>query len=303
MTDGKLPMLRSESGIPRRIHKCLFYDGPAFIYFNNNPEAAEHVIRVILDRDDLHVISSVGQHVISKLDTHDIRCDVLAEDDQGTPYDIEIQQVDYPDLLKRADYYGAMMKVDRLNKGEGYASNREVYVIFIIKKGNVWCKGKHVRSFRLCDDDGEDMNIGTRVYFVNGELIDDTKVGRLVQSFHCENADEMQDEAVAKRYREIKETLDQEDEMDDYDRMIYELGMKRGETRGLEEGKARGLEEGKARGLEEGKVRGLEEGKASIVQNMLRMKRTIQEIAALLGLSEVVVQKYADMKLDDSPIV
>jgi len=260
--------------IPKRPTQCLFYDGPAYIFFNNCTEVAEHVIRVVLDRTDLHVISSKGQHVVSKLDSHDIRCDVLAKDDKGTSYDIEIQQVSRTDLLKRADYYGAMLKVDALKKAKTYEQNREVYIIFIIKAGNAWCNGKHVRSFYMCDDDKNDVHTGTRIYFVNGELIDDSKVGKLMQSFHCENADEMQDPIVAKRYREIKDTLDQEDEMDDYDRMIYNLGEARGEAKGIEIGEAR------------------------IVQNMLRMSKTISETANLLGLSEETVHKYATMKLD-----
>jgi len=286
MTDDKKQKRIGPDVIPRRVHKSLFYDGPAFLFFNNHPEAAEHVIRIILNRKDLHVLSSVGQHVISKYDTHDIRCDVLAEDDNGTQYDIEIQQIDSDNLLKRADYYGAMMKVDALKKNEDYEQNREVYVIFILKKGNVWCQNKHVRSFYMCDDNKIDMHIGTRIYFVNGELKDDTEIGKLMQSFHCENADEMQDKFVAQRYREITNILDQEDEMDDYDRTIYELGLKRGAEQGRISGKADGIVEGKA------------EGEAKIVQYMLRTNKSISETAILVGLTEDVVKKYAEMKLD-----
>jgi len=278
MIDDKKQKRIGNDIIPRRVHKSLFYDGPAFLFFNNHPEAAEHVIRIILNRKDLHVLSSVGQHVISKYNTHDIRCDVLAEDDNGTQYDIEIQQIDSDNLLKRADYYGAMMKVDALKKSESYDLNREVYVIFILKNGNTWCNNKHVRSFFMCDDDKTDMHIGTRIYFVNGELKDNTDIGKLMQSFHCENADEMLDKFVAQRYREITNILDMENEMDDYDRTIYELGLKRGE--------------------EHGEIRGEARGKAELVQNILRMNKSISETATLVGLNEDVVKEYAEMKLD-----
>jgi len=230
--DKQKKRLKKPKGFPKRTGRSLFYDGPAFMFFNNCPEAAEHVIRVILNRDDLHVISSVGQYVISKLDTHDVRCDILAVDDKGTQYDIEIQQINRTDLLKRADFYGAMIKVDALKKSKKYKHNREVYVIFIIKDGNHWCKGKHIRSFYMCDDEGNDMHTGTRIYFVNGALIDDTQIGKLIQSFHCANADEMQDETISRRYCDIQDVLDMEDEMDDYSKKVYPFGIQRSENPG-----------------------------------------------------------------------
>lgn len=60
-----------------------------------------------------------------------VRFDVLAEDEQGRTYDIEMQVANNDDLGKRISYYQGKLSAKSLNKGEKFFEKRDTYVIFI----------------------------------------------------------------------------------------------------------------------------------------------------------------------------
>src|SRR5699024_4339696 len=60
-----------------------------------------------------------------------VRFDVLAEDEQGRTYDIEMQVANNDDLGKRISYYQGKLSAKSLNEGEKFFEKRDTYVIFI----------------------------------------------------------------------------------------------------------------------------------------------------------------------------
>lgn len=44
------------------------------------------------------------------------------------------------------------------------------------------------------------------ILYVNSQIQDDTKLGRLMHDLHCKNADEIYSEVLAARVRQLKET-------------------------------------------------------------------------------------------------
>ena len=60
-----------------------------------------------------------------------VRFDVLAEDEQGRTYDIEMQVANNDDLGKRISYYQGKLSAKSLNEGETFFEKRYTYVIFI----------------------------------------------------------------------------------------------------------------------------------------------------------------------------
>ena len=72
------------------------------VFFDGQNECAEYVLRIILDRDDLHVIKSESQYSQTNLYGRSGRLDILAKDDAGKLYNIEIQRADKGAGAKRA---------------------------------------------------------------------------------------------------------------------------------------------------------------------------------------------------------
>lgn len=60
-----------------------------------------------------------------------VRFDVLAEDEQGRTYDIEMQVANNDDLGKRISYYQGKLSAKSLNEGEKFFEKSDTYVIFI----------------------------------------------------------------------------------------------------------------------------------------------------------------------------
>lgn len=60
-----------------------------------------------------------------------VRFDVLAEDEQGRTYDIEMQVANNDDLGKRISYYQGKLSAKSLNEGEEFFEKSDTYVIFI----------------------------------------------------------------------------------------------------------------------------------------------------------------------------
>ena len=68
----------------------------------------QHILRILMGRDDLTVKEVRTQYVIARIHSHDVRLDVLAEDGAGKLYLIEIQRRDNVDHLRRLRYYGSL---------------------------------------------------------------------------------------------------------------------------------------------------------------------------------------------------
>ncbi len=60
-----------------------------------------------------------------------IRLDILAKDEAGTHYNVEMQAVKHKALCKRSRYYHSQMDMEFLLRGEEYDSLPNTYVIFI----------------------------------------------------------------------------------------------------------------------------------------------------------------------------
>lgn len=67
------------------------------------------------------------------VDVRGYRLDIFATDDQRRQYDIEMQVVDYHNLLQRSLAYAASLVEEQLEHGDKYQQLRPVHVIFLTK--------------------------------------------------------------------------------------------------------------------------------------------------------------------------
>ena len=82
----------------------LFDDEFMSKVFEDDIEATEFLLRIILQRDDLTVTESKGQFSIKNLQGRSVRLDIKAKDKEGKLYNIEVQRADEGAGSKRARY-------------------------------------------------------------------------------------------------------------------------------------------------------------------------------------------------------
>ena len=256
----------------------IFSDAVSNLFFRDK-ETTQHVLRMILDRDDLNVTEVKTQERIDNVIGHSVRFDVLATDSQGSYYNIEIQNVSHEDLLMRADFYGAAMKMRFFEKSASYSKVPKVYVIFFVKDGR-FCNNRLINRVVFKDEDNRDLEFGTRIFLVNGKLQDETPVGKLMHDFSCSSHEEMKDQVIADRFQCVMEggLL----KMDDFTRLVFRRGRQYGE----ELGERNGEERGEKRGEKRGEVK----AKLNVARNLLSMKMRDTDVAKATGLPLEQVQ-------------
>ena len=88
----------------------IFSDAVANAFFSDI-FTTQHIIRAVIEQDDLTVTEVKTQTCIDNALGHSVRFDVFAKDTEGNYYDIEIQNISTDDLPMRADFYGAAIGI------------------------------------------------------------------------------------------------------------------------------------------------------------------------------------------------
>ncbi len=195
-------------------------------------ECIEYVLRIIMEKDDLHIQEQTIQKDYKNLQGRSAIFDCVARDDQNKRYNVEIQQESEGASYKRARYHSGLMDMNTLNPGQDYEELPESYVIFITRDDVVGKKLPIYHADRVIEETGEKFEDGSHIIYVNSKVQDDTKLGRLVHDLHCKNADEMYSEILSQRVSELKETEKGIESMCEEMEKIYKEGETRGEARG-----------------------------------------------------------------------
>lgn len=160
---------------------------------------AELLLKVILKKD-LKVKKVVTQYAIKNLQGRSVRLDILATDNNGKYYNIEVQNESSEAVPKRARYNSSLIDANITDVGEKYENLSESYVIFITKrdvlKGNLPIYTINRKIEELDNTDFEDES---HIIYVNGEYKDTTELGKLMHDFFCRKAEDMNYEVLAKR--------------------------------------------------------------------------------------------------------
>ena len=81
---------------------------------------------------------------------------------------------------------------------------------------------------RKVNDSNRVFGDGGHILYINSQIQDDTKLGRLMHDLHCKNADEMYSEVLVARVRQLKETPEGVEYMCKEMDRIYGMGEEQG---------------------------------------------------------------------------
>ena len=172
----------------------------------NAPECIELMLQIILGKKDLKVIKSQTEYPIKSLQGRGVRFDVFARDSKGREYDIEIQRANKGAEPKRARYNSALMDANALKSSDDFGKLRDTYVIFITEN-DVMKRGQDAYSYlRIEERNGDRLNDGTHIIYVNGATQSATEIGRLVHDLLCRDAAKMYFDVLKKRVGDFKQT-------------------------------------------------------------------------------------------------
>ena len=176
------------------------------VFFNNDAQCTEYILRIIMENPTLSVKSVKTQYGVKNLQGRSVRLDVRAKDASGTVYDIEIQQADKGAGARRARYNSALMDADETVAGMDTEKLSETYVIFITEN-DVLCGNLplyHIdRTIRELSH--KNFNDGAHIIYVNGTYRGENPIGDLMHDFSCKKADDMKSNVLAEKARHLKE--------------------------------------------------------------------------------------------------
>ena len=166
---------------------------------------AEFLLQIILQRTDLRVQRVHGQHDIKNLQGRSVRLDILAVDEAGRVYNIEVQRSDKGAGVKRARYNSSLIDANVTEPGDEYEKLNETYVIFITEHDVL--DGSHpiYHIDRTVRETGALFGDESHILYVNAQIKGDTALGQLMHDFSCTSAEEMHYQILADRVRYFKE--------------------------------------------------------------------------------------------------
>ncbi|MCI7349362.1 MAG: Rpn family recombination-promoting nuclease/putative transposase [Ruminococcus sp.] len=168
---------------------------------------AELLLRIILKKDDLTVLKTDSQIELKNLQGRSSRLDIYAVDSKGKHYDIEVQRDNDGAFPRRARYNSSLMDANLLLKGQTVAELPETYVIFITEHDTLK-GGKPIYTIdrKISELSNAIFNDGSHIIYVNGEIRDETELGRLMQDLFCVDPNKMHNKTLSDKVKQFKET-------------------------------------------------------------------------------------------------
>lgn len=189
----------------RRIRDLRLMDDDFMSKVFEDKACAAFLLQIILDRDDLIVLEVHGQHDLKNLQGRSVRLDILAVDHADRVYNIEVQRDDRGAVAKRARYNSSLLDANVTNPGDSYNALNETYVIFITEKDMLRHDLPIYHIDRVVRETGEAFEDKAHIIYVNAQIQDETKLGKLMHDFSCVSPEDMQYPILAQRVRYFKE--------------------------------------------------------------------------------------------------
>ncbi len=197
--------------------------------------ACRHVVRTILGRDDIEIISVKGQYRLLNITSKDTILDAYAQDSTGRKINIEIQRRDTVDHARRIRYYGSMIDKSILDKGAYYDELPDVYIIYISETDLLGVGEAVYPVTKTLGKSGIPYDDGNYVVFVNAAVDDGSDAAKLMKYFETADPDDMSQGPLSERMHYLKCEKGGNDEMCKAAENLYNKGIEQGIEKGQTE--------------------------------------------------------------------
>ncbi len=248
------------------------------IIFSENTPLVEYVLQVILDKSDLVIEESKTQVQTNHFGSLNVTFDVLAKDNTGKRYNIEVQRSSAGADTRRARYHSASIDVDSLSSGQTFKELLDSYIIFITEKDVLNGHEPIYHINRSIAETGELFDDGAHIIYVNASYQNaETSLGKLIHDFMCSESSDMLCEPLAKVTYKYKNTPEGVDYMC---RAVEEYVTKQ-TIHAHEEGRREGRQEGRQEGIIESVLKFIKKGKLSYEEIADNFDMSVDEVRKL----------------------
>lgn len=166
---------------------------------------AELLLRIILNDEGIRVLEAHSQRGIKNLQGRSVKLDILAVDSHNRVFNVEVQRSDRGAGAKRARYNSALIDANVTEPGDQYEDLNETFVIFITENDVMKARLPIYHIDRVVRETGKLFEDEEHIIYVNSQIKDETKLGRLMHDFSCTDAKDMYNKVLADRVRYFKE--------------------------------------------------------------------------------------------------
>lgn len=259
---------------------------------HDNIPATQKMLRVIMKNDKIKVISVCVQNFIQNLFGHSAQLDILAEDENGRRFNVEIQRADEGAPAKRARFYSSSLDTVFLKAGHDYEELPETYVIFITENDVLQ---RNLPIYNIDRYIGQNMELfkdGSHIIYVNSQIQDDTPLGKLMQDMYCTDPAKLNYKEFAPQMEFLKHSKDGEGEMRDlFEEYAHQVGQQIGQQLGQKIGQQLGQEIGEKIAKEKVKEATIKAAKTTkkktlkdMALKMLKRGDSVEDVAEITSL-------------------
>lgn len=198
---------------------CMMDNKFMNLMLDNNIEATQRMLRVIMKDDTIKVMNVHIQNFIQNLFGHSAQLDILAQDSAGKFFNVEIQRNDEGALVKRARFYSSTLDTRFLRSGADYQQLPDTYVIFITEHDVLEDKLPIYNISRTIEQNGKKFTDGSHIIYVNSDCRDNSDLGKLMQDLYCTDPAKLHYQEFSQRMKFLKYTKEGEEKMTD----VFEL--------------------------------------------------------------------------------
>ena len=226
--------------------------------------------------------------------------DLYMKDEEGNLYNVEIQGYPSGAVPQRPRYHASLLNASLKVEDNKWKDLPKVKVAFICNKDYIGDGQKVYHIERTVKETGKRFQDEEEIIYINGEIEDETKTGRMIHDFNCKDPNKMYYRDFKRRVKEIKETKKGREEMcqaleklmnEEREEGIIigkEMGFKDGQEVGFSNGKKVGFNDGRSLGKSEGIAIGKEKKKKRMYNSN---RYDIEDIAFATGMSEKEIKE------------
>ena len=194
---------------------CMMNNRFMNFMLDDNKEAAQVFLRVILEDDKIKVRNVRIQSFIQNIYGHSSQLDILAQDSEGRYFNVEVQRSDEGAPARRARFYSSILDTHFLQPGKLYEELPDTYVIFIIENDVLHDNLPLYNIRRRIDENAKCFEDGSRIIYVNSQRRDNTALGKLMQDLYCTEPKNLHYHEFAERMEFLKYSKEGEEKMTD----------------------------------------------------------------------------------------
>ena len=137
----------------------------------HDADLCRRLVELLLDVEVDHIAYKDDEHSIATTnEKKSVRLDVYLKDDEGTVFDLEMQNQKDEDLPRRTRYYQSMLDIDHMDSGASYDELPDSYIVFICTFDPYGEQLPKYEFRELCKEDPTiELGSGTAKVFINAK--------------------------------------------------------------------------------------------------------------------------------------